>query len=221
MERVPFLALVLALTSCYASANHGNDADVNTDNPGDPDADPVDMAEDIPSVPFTVDFTILNGSPLDCSSCVIYLDDTMGGGATYDLRMTYNGSGLEWHVPFCTVSCESVTDPAFCCIDCAAPLPAVRQLLPGQSVTVRWDGHQYPIDTDVCDCGCYRELVVGPGSGSAGICASSSYTCYGETCTVDAGGVIEMAEQAGEFTCADAAFSLPEDDGVTIVLIIQ
>ena len=233
MKSVLVPALLLVLPACYASAGHGNDADVNVDSPGerdadvnvdtpgDPDADPVDMAEDIPTVPFTVDFTILNGSPLECSSCVLYIDYTMWSSTTYDLTMTYNGSDLAWHEPFCAVSCETVTDPRFCCIDCAAPMPAVQQLLPGQSVTVRWGGRQYPIDTDVCECGCYRSLVVGPGSGSARACASSSYTCYSSTCVVDSYGVIEMAEQAGEFTCVDAAFSLPEDDGGTVILSVQ
>jgi len=224
MTRIATLIILLCTPACYASMEHADDLDVSqdadADSPRDSDADSPDLPDETPPPPqYSADFIIENASPSGCSSCVIYLDYTQWYGAMYDLEMIYNGSALAWSRPGCSESCEYVTDPMMCCIDCAAPIPAVQQLVPGQSVTIHWDGMQFPMDYGFCDCGCYRQSGVGPGSGQVTICAYTSYTCLGGlNCVMGENGVIPMADPAGEPVCVQASFSLPADDGGEIIL---
>jgi hypothetical protein len=238
------LALVFLASACYKSGvgTHDSESDPTADTTPDPLPDPVDVPVDVPvdmpmdvptdlpvepDVPppprYSVTFVIENASPLECSSCVYYLQfpyfyDAYG---TYGLGINWNGEDIVWETPFCTVGCEGLTDPMYCCIDCAAPMPAVRQLTPGQSTTVFWDGSVFTFDSEPCECGCYWQGIAPAGAGTAMVCAFPHFTCWDEVCEPDEYGVIPMAEGAGDPICTEADFSFPADDGGEVVLSLR
>jgi hypothetical protein len=216
MKAILTFSFLLCISSCYSSSRPGPVEDTREDI----EMDHLEWAEpDLPPPPYSIDFVITNGSPASCSSCVVYLDYTFWN--FYSLGVTYGGQGISWHPPDCTVDCSSVSDPMLCCIDCGAPLPSVKQLYPGESVTVSWNGYRYWMDFETCDCGCTMGSPVDAGSGNAAICAYSSYACpYGNECTVGDDGVITMAEVSGDPLCAEASFSFPQDSGGEAALVV-
>jgi hypothetical protein len=233
------LALVFLASACYSSSHGTEDTgiDPTTDTTPDPQVDPVvdplpdpvdvpvdtPLEPDVPPPPqFSVTFVIENASPPECSSCVYYLEYMYYFSQSYGLGITWNGRDIQWETPFCTVGCEGLTDPMYCCIDCAAPMPAVQQIVPGQSVSVTWYGDIFTIDSELCDCGCYWRNAAPPGRGTVRVCAYTSYSCYmGDECTVNDEGIIPMAEAAGDALCTEADFSFPADDGREVFLRIQ
>jgi hypothetical protein len=228
------LSLVFMAAACYKSGagTHDTQSDPVPDTTPDQQPDvpvdmPVDMPmdmptdvplePDVPPPPYSVTFVIENASPPMCSSCVYYLE-YMDYSTIYDLGITWNGGNIIWETPYCMMGCEDVTDPAYCCLPCPAPMPAVQQIVPGQRVTVTWYGEIYRIDSERCDCGCYWHSPAAAGSGTVRVCAYRSYECWDSTCFMDDNGFIQMAEGAGDTVCAEASFSFPADDGREVVL---
>jgi len=232
---VAALSLVFLAAACYSSAHGTGDTgtdpvpdttpDPQPDPPVDPLPDPVDVPvePDVPPPPqYSVTFVIENASPPECSSCVYYLEFMYFLSESYGLSVTWNGQGIAWETPFCTVGCEGLTDPMWCCMDCAAPMPAVQQIVPGQRVRATWYGSIFTIDSELCDCGCYWQRAAPAGSGTARVCAYPSYACYlDDECAMNEEGIIPMAEAEGEPRCAEASFSFPADDGGEVVLSIR
>jgi len=231
---VAVLSLVFLAAACYSSSrgttDTGTDPAVDTthDPQVDPQPDPVDVPVDTPLEPdvpppprYSVTFVIENASPPECSSCVYYLEYMYYASPSYGLGITWNGESITWETPFCVVGCEGLTDPMSCCIDCAAPMPAVQQIVPGRSATVTWYGDIFTIDDELCDCGCTWRNPAPAGRGTVRVCAYTSYACYmGNECTIDEEGIIPMAEATGEVLCTEASFSFPADDGGEVYLRI-
>jgi len=210
-------SILVLLSSCYKSHGPG---DAGNDASRDPRAD--DVAAEETQQPFTIDFRIENTDPDVCSSCVYYLDFTYGLVDGYGLEITSGERNILWHPPDCVVACSSVEDPMYCCIDCDHPIPAVKMLVPGESVSVHWDGSVYEMNYEVCECGCHTHFTIGPGIGYGRVCAYSHYECmYGMTCAVDENGVIHGAEVRGESTCTQRIFSFPADSGGEILLPVS
>jgi hypothetical protein len=235
---IAILSLVFLAAACYSSSHGTSDTgtdptadttpDPQVDPLVDPLPDPVDVPVDVPVEPdvpppqFSVTFVIENAAPLECSSCVYYLEYMYYLSQSYGLGITWNDETIMWETPFCMVGCEGLTDPMWCCIDCAAPMPAVQQIVPGQSVRMPWYGSIFTVDSEVCDCGCYWQNPAPPGRGTARVCAYPSYSCYYyDDCTINEEGIIPMAEAEGEPICAEASFSFPADDGGEVYLRIQ
>jgi len=204
------LFFILIFSSCYTSSRQNNRLD------GGEDPDVLDM----PTSPYSVDFVIKNGSPEECSSCLIYLDFSSWNYVS-DIYVNYNGEDIMWNRPECSVDCSSVTEPERCCIDCGAPLPAVKQLAPGESIKIKWDGFKYWMDYGICECGCYKMAPVSDGYGIVVARGYTSYSCYnGNGCTIGEDGIIEMAGVSGDVISASSSFSFPQDNGKEVVLEI-
>ncbi len=209
-------SFLLSIPSCYASSRTGTTQDTREDI--EPDRLET-MDTDIAVPPFRIDFVVTNASPLSCSFCIVYLDYTSGN--LYSLEVNYNEQEILWHPPECTMDCSSVLNPEVCCIACGPAVPKVKQLVPGESVVVSWNGYGYWMDYETCPCGCYRGTPVEAGNGNAAICAYTSYDCLsGDECHADSDGIITMANVSGEPLCAEATFSFPRDSNSQISLII-
>lgn len=239
------LSLILLAAACYTSARGTGDMaedpapDTTPDPPADlipdflPDAqpdprpDPIDepAEPDVPPPRYGVTFVIENASPESCSSCIYYLAFSILDYAidSYGLAITWNEEYIIWEMFYCMLACEDLPpDPVWCCVDCYDPLPAVKQLAPGESVSVAWNGSVFTFDMERCYCGCYLWDLAPAGSGRAAVCAFQSYTCSSdEECLVDDDGVIFMAEGAGEPLCVETDFSFPADDGGEVFLRIR
>jgi hypothetical protein len=79
--------------------------------------------------------------------------------------------------PWCSLTCDEVTEPFNCCMDCDMSINTLV-ILPGDTVTYTWDGSVYSWDKEVCDCGCYRSVNPFVGDYTFAVAAYSGADCY-------------------------------------------
>jgi|GEM_PF-1750862 len=147
------------------------DGDINPDGPDGPDTvdipDGVDH-EGILAGPLTV---VLTNTGPDAAYVTYTGSNSLGldnGGLTL---LDRDGNSIPTH-PGCTAPCGDE------CVEiaCDQPIPQVRQILPGESMTLEWEGEYYSFESCETDSGgtatCHRQQQAPHGRYSLRFCYS-------------------------------------------------
>jgi hypothetical protein len=151
------------------------------------------------SSPYSIDFIVENDSQQPKYLAYVGLGDYH-----LSLEVSWQGQPIDWYGPECAANAS-----------CGFPVDTVRKLVPGERVTLPWDGVRHSGD---------RIDPVGEGSGRAHICTYEAFEClpgnsYG--CPTEAALRIRGAIGSGTPACVEAPFAFPADSGGSVVLTLQ
>ena len=121
----------------------------------------------------------------------------------------------------CIMDCSEVVEGDLCCLMCDAPLPAVIELLPGESITRAWEGRLHPVIDGYCsDCGCIDDVPTPEGLYRMTACFYPGWVCTMDTCDApdDTGQIIEAVPD-GEIECVTQEVAIPTESGSLELLV--
>jgi len=190
-----------------------SDTDVNSDSPVeadrefvDADIDLDDITDGAPAGPLTL---ILTNNGPDAAYVKYTRSSAFGLGNGGITVLDANGETMAAN-PGCTISCDDECSR----ILCEEQVPAVRQILPGDSMTLTWDGDYYPFEDCETNAGhtatCHRHRHISPGD----YCLRFCYSFFLHS---DWGMPQRLQEdilnfsRTGEQTCVDIPVSVTEE----------
>jgi hypothetical protein len=218
-----FLSLLApALAGCDGDNGTQGDADADVqpdpvpDPAPDPTPDPIEdpvgddaadvVEEDAPPIQTPITFIVRN-----TTEETVYLDwqvfgrDLIGGGRTT------GGAWADVHywTPYCMEACADYGPGEMCCIECLPP-PSVRELGPGDEISMEWDGESlFEVDDTYCVCSCHRPLAVAAMAYRAEACAYATFECWSDPCEPDDQGIYADAYVTGDPACFETQFDIP------------